>query len=166
MAGGQHWVRMTPQQRFDAQYMPEPMSGCWLWIGSVSDRGYGKIYANGKHLSAHRFSWMLHFNEDPHELLVCHKCDNPQCVNPDHLFLGTVQDNAWDKMQKGRHDGYFVDKRGSRHPGAKLTEDQAREAKFSQRPVCELALEFNVHRATIASIRAGDNWKHLTEKSA
>lgn len=80
---------------------------CWIWIGagSTSKKGYGQIRlpgAKGRQTSAHRVSWILHRGEIPIGLDVLHKCDNPPCVNPDHLFLGTNQDNVNDKVSKGR----------------------------------------------------------------
>lgn len=88
--------------RFESKYTPVTESGCWLWIGSVSSSGYGGFRYNKKMVSAHRASWMLHNGEISADMLVCHKCDTPLCVNPDHLFLGTQKDNMQDKLEKSR----------------------------------------------------------------
>lgn len=75
---------------------------CWEWQASLDYFGYGNFYADGKNCRAHRYSWTIHKGNIPKGLLVCHKCDNPKCINPDHLFLGTHLDNAFDMVEKGR----------------------------------------------------------------
>ncbi len=93
----------TLQQRFDEKWIPEPNSNCWLWTASVNKQGYGHIGVGGKVLLAHRISWFLHHGEmPPSNLDVCHHCDTPGCVNPKHLFVGTVTDNLYDCIDKGR----------------------------------------------------------------
>ena len=92
------------RERFADKVLPEPNSGCWLWFGSVGSHGYGQLSIPGKALeTAHRVSYRLHKGEIPAGILVCHKCDNPVCVNPDHLFLGAPSVNALDCKQKGRN---------------------------------------------------------------
>ena len=93
--------------RFWSKVIKKGSSGCWLWQASQRNKGYGAFaYTwDGKsiHDRAHRFSWRLHCGEIPTGLYVLHKCDVPQCVNPDHLFLGTIADNNRDMILKGRH---------------------------------------------------------------
>ena len=89
------------RERFEAKYIPEPNSGCWLWEASAS-LGYGKIWVNVKLRKAHRVSYELFRGEVPEDMDVCHKCDNTYCVNPDHLFVGTAKDNIRDCIDKGR----------------------------------------------------------------
>lgn len=87
----------------------EVTSHCWEWTGSKTDRGYGKIIVEKKQCKAHRVSWVIYNGEIPNDLHVCHHCDNPGCVNPVHLFLGTNNDNIQDKVKKGRHIYRYTD---------------------------------------------------------
>lgn len=100
--------RRTPEANFWTRVSKSEATECWLWIGALDKQGYGKLfYGNGPGNSwrAHRFSYELHhgkINGSGRELFVCHKCDNPRCVNPAHLFLGTAKDNVHDMIAKGR----------------------------------------------------------------
>lgn len=88
---------------FHGKYIPEPNSGCWLWTAGVGIGGYGRLWCGaGLTRYAHRFSYELAFGPVPSGMFVCHRCDTPACVNPDHLFLGTHRDNMRDMQQKGR----------------------------------------------------------------
>lgn len=80
---------------------------CWFRIGSKFANGYGRFHQNHKALRAHRFSWTLHNGKIPEGLIVCHECDNPLCVNPKHLWLGTNADNNIDTVKKGRHKNQY-----------------------------------------------------------
>lgn len=89
-------------------YIPEPNSGCWLWEGPVNEFGYGVFEHNGKKTHrAHRLSLMLKTDHIGTGLLACHSCDNPFCINPDHLFWGTHKDNMMDASRKGRVHNRF-----------------------------------------------------------
>ncbi len=93
--------------RFESKIYPEPNSGCWLWDGGIGRGGYGRFAVGRKTLRAHRVSYELHVGAVPrgeghHGTCVLHKCDNPPCVNPAHLFLGTNSDNTADRHAKGR----------------------------------------------------------------
>ena len=83
-------------------YIPEPNSGCWLWAGRLCGGGYGSLKVDGRRCQAHRASWEFHIGPIPAGLLACHKCDNPPCINPSHIFLGTHRDNLRDMVAKGR----------------------------------------------------------------
>ena len=76
---------------------------CWLWCGSKDKDGYGYFHPYGRRMSTHRFAWQHHYSTLDPTLSVCHTCDNPSCVNPEHLWQGTHQQNVTDMMQKGRH---------------------------------------------------------------
>ncbi len=102
------WCEKTTKERFFEKV--DKSGDCWLWTGGTrgnDDLQYGTTWVDGKHESAHRYSWVLHNGEIPsggdcRGMCVCHTCDTPLCVNPDHLFLGTHTDNMRDKIDKGR----------------------------------------------------------------
>lgn len=89
-------------ERFNEKWTPEPMSGCWLWMASVTVDGYGAIASGGKVIRAHRVSWEIHRVQIPQDMCVLHHCDNPPCVNPEHLWIGTHEENVKDMVRKGR----------------------------------------------------------------
>lgn len=133
--------------------------GCWEWSGSRDPNGYGRLNIEGVPELAHRVAWRLHRGPITADDHICHKCDNPPCVNPSHLFKGNAQMNSDDKRRKKRHR-YGVSK-GERHGRAILTETQAREIKASGLSHKACAEEYGVSYQTIWEIRKGVSWRHL-----
>ncbi len=105
---------MNSYDRFEAKYIPEPMSGCWLWTAALSNKGYGFYFSDG-HNFAHRWSYSHFVGPIPEGLIVRHRCDTPSCVNPDHLELGTQSDNMQDCIKRGRHKGAAWQRRNATH---------------------------------------------------
>lgn len=143
----------TDADRFHAKYIPEPNSGCWLWDGCITSAGYGRMRVGGRPSLAHRASYEMHVGPIPPGMLVCHKCDVPGCVNPQHLFLGTQRDNMADMKSKGRAST------GERHPRAKLTDFEVAtlRAQFAtgMHTKSELARKWKTHNVTITNILTG-----------
>lgn len=149
--------------------IPEPMSGCWLWEGSLQTRGYG--WAGG--ITAHRLSYKVHRGDIPDGLHVLHRCDQRSCVNPDHLWLGTHADNMADMSKKGRASrmvGPLKIKnrvvrsynRGEKHSQARLTDALVREILADKRSMYALARVHGVGYQTIRHIKMRETWKHVT----
>lgn len=142
-------------------------SGCILWNGWITPRGYGSIGgkdATGRwrHVAAHRLSYELAYGPIPDRLCVCHKCDNPRCVNHEHLFLGTTMDNIRDRHAKG----HSIGARGELGGNAKLTESQVREIRkryaSEKTSYAKLGREYGVGHNAILLIVRRINWKHVT----
>jgi hypothetical protein len=146
---------------------------CWVWLAHKDHAGYGQFTYESKTIRSHRVSWMLTHGEIPNGLFVCHKCDNPSCVRPDHLFLGTHSDNMRDSYKKGRkvlpERTRFVKgrqgRRGEESYWAKLTSDQVVEIRqlYEQGSITQeaLAQRYGVNRTTVRDIINRRNWKHV-----
>lgn len=153
-------VLFAKSEIFESRYIPEPMSGCWLWTAATSTAGYGLMCLGGRAaVLAHRFSWNLHKGPIPDGLWVCHKCDTPLCVNPDHLFLGTDADNIADKVRKGRHPR--IGPRGDLSGHAKLTRDDVDSIRADHRSCYVLGQLYGVDPTTINKLRLRKTWRHL-----
>lgn len=149
------------RERFEAYVMPEPNSGCWLWIGSLHNAGYGQLRVgrmvdgSRKIEVTHRISWQLYRGPIPGTLCVLHKCDNRVCVNPEHLFLGTKGDNHADMRRKKRH--LF----GERHPGSKLTSADVMAIRESTESGLVIADRYGISDSHVSDIRNRKKWVHL-----
>lgn len=151
---------LTPLQRFNDKWIPEPNSGCWLWSGAVNEidrevRGY--MWYKGGHRRASRISWDLRHGIIPEGLNVLHKCDTPLCVNPDHLFLGTTRENVHDSIKKGRRRY----SRGHAPVNRKLTESQVLSIREDPRKSTQIYKEYPVSARTIRSIKNRKRWRNL-----
>lgn len=151
-----HW---TLSQTLAHYSIPEPNSGCHLWLGATLRRGYGNLYWDGKPGQAHRLAWALKNGPIPAGMVVCHKCDNPPCCNPDHLFLGTMADNVADRDAKGR--GRWVGAKGERQAGAKLTDEQVLAIRSDRRLLREIAADYGICFQRVSAIRNRTSWRHL-----
>lgn len=149
---------------------------CWLWIGAIrgGDCKYGNIRMGKKRILAHRLSWEIHFGKIPINKLVLHKCDNPACVNPEHLFIGTQLDNIQDRVSKdrsakGKTHKCFVHPelvyRGESCHFSRLTEKDVKEIRRKYIPrkysTYKLAKEYNVTATCIYAIVRNISWKHI-----
>lgn len=138
----------------------ETKSGCWEWRGRRLKGGYGQLDFEGKGVQAHRIAYETWVGEIPKDLIVRHKCDNPPCINPDHLETGTYQDNADDMVQRGRHNPV----RGTKNANAKLTDRdvlEIRKLRAAGALSRELSEKFGVSEANISSIARRSSWKHI-----
>lgn len=138
------------EQRFWSKVLVT--DGCWVWAGGLDSDGYGRFYLQYHNFLAHRFAYELMVGEIPKGMNVCHHCDNPACVNPAHLFVGSQADNMRDRNSKSRQS------RGSKCPAAKLTEDLIPRIRADQRKQGVIAAEYGVTQSVISEIKAGRAW--------
>lgn len=167
-------MKQSAPERFDEK-VRIATTGCWEWIAYRNPCGYGQFGVNGKLMLAHRFSWSHHKGEIPNKMCVLHRCDNPACVNPDHLFLGTMNDNMQDMIAKGRDRKATGDKSASRlHPETRCRGENKPAAKLKsvdipviRRMISEgmphraIASIFKVSKPQISYIKNGQTWSHI-----
>lgn len=138
-------------------------NSCWNWTAAKGAKGYGRFKLNGKLVSPHAISYQIHNDDYDSTKDVCHKCDNPSCINPEHLFLGTRTQNVLDSIQKGRWNGNPT--KGADHPSSKLTDKDVMLIKailkYSDLNVVQIAKMFSVSLTTIKNIRSKKRWSHI-----
>lgn len=163
-----------PEKRLFRQIKKLP-SGCWVWQGISMSSGYGIFSLNGEQTSTHRAAWTIFRGEIPSDLFVLHSCDVRLCVNPDHLWLGTREDNTQDMLRKGRQSKgpkhrarcREVALRGEERPSAKLTEEAVRfiRKNYRKRPghpnLKDLADKFGVQQNAVLRVIHGRTWNHV-----
>ena len=148
-------------ERFSEKWELNKDNKCWEWNGATHSKGYGQIKRpkTRTQIPAHRLSYLIYRGEIPDGMLVCHSCDNPKCVKPSHLFLGTYQDNSQDMAKKNRH--LF----GERNNKSKLTREKvlAIHRLYHEEGVSQgkIAKSFGIGQATVWKILHGIRWKHV-----
>lgn len=165
---GKKPVKKKPDEERFWSKVRKAEAGCWNWTKGSGSSGYANLkLSNGKSMSVHRYSWELHNGPIPDNLWVLHKCDNRVCVRPDHLFLGTPQDNALDMVAKGRNLPAVLASRqrpGVLNAKAKLDDDKVREIRdlrSSGMVYREIASRFGVSLETCMAVVKGKTWKHV-----
>lgn len=156
----------TIEETFLNNFETKGNDECWDWKGKSIKAGYGRLHFKSKYYSAHRFSYEYFIEKIPKDLWVLHKCDRPVCINPSHLFLGTVQDNNADCVKKGRHKTYpnAIKPKGEMHKNAKLTDRNVKEIKYLIKKGyldAEISSLFKITVSAINHIRNGRTWKHI-----
>lgn len=132
-------------------------NNCWLCTSHKKDRGYPRLTVCYKQIPITRFLWKTFRGNIPENMFVCHTCDNPACINLDHLFLGSPKDNMHDKVLKNRH----VVLCGEQSPSSKLTSKQVLDIRNDKRSHHLIAKDYGVHRRTIGLIKNKQRWKHV-----
>lgn len=145
----------TIEERFFSRFKISE-SGCWMWTAHSDKDGYGLLPGNYESVRAHRFSFIHHYGHIEDGVVICHKCDNPGCVNPDHLFAGTTKENCQDMLSKGRDKMV-----GSRNNKAKLTEENIIEIRQSKQSYMSIADYYGVSVSTIKRIKSRTLWRHV-----
>lgn len=139
-----------------------PDGGCWVWRRSRNNYGYGTLRLAGRNVYAHRLAYALACGGIPTGQQVLHSCDNPPCINPDHLSLGSPKRNMSECVQRGRHNPPPAPRRGSQNPAAKLSDDDVKEIrKLLSRgmPQREISERFGVSQSQVSNVNLWRNWR-------
>lgn len=142
---------MVLERFFSKIETPDGERGCWLWTGCIGSDGYGRVRRKGKTHSAHRYAYRLFKGEVPEGLCVLHACDEPKCVNPTHLFLGTKKDNSRDMLRKGRHANALPHL-------SRVDVDEIRRRLQRGESKTSIAAAFKVCRSTVQDIEKATTW--------
>ncbi len=147
----------TIKQKIEEYSVPVPEAGCWIWTRAVNNKGYGTVsVGNQKAKYAHRMYYSEFKGEIPDGMEVCHKCDTPACVNPDHLFLGTHHENMMDSSKKGRIR--TTPRSGTRHHKAVFDNESLKYIRTSKESNKQLAEKFGCCKATVVRAKKGQTY--------
>lgn len=152
---------LTPEQRFELRVNRNCANGCWEWIGPTSNHGYGGLNVNGRRMVASRYSYEKYIGPIPEGLFVCHKCDNPPCVNPDHLFLGTSAENTRDRDRKNRGAHNYGETNGAHRYTAETMLAIKADVESGRATKRSIAAKFGVCYETVMRVAHGRTWRHL-----
>lgn len=152
-----HLYYPSEEERF--LYFVHKTDSCWNWVGATDGGGYGIfIKKGGERSKAHRYIWERIYGNIPKRMCICHHCDNPSCVNPKHLFLGTQKDNVQDKMNKGR----FIKMKGRKNGRSIMTKDKVIELrklyKSGNYTYMQLVKRFGISQTQVARIVKKESW--------
>lgn len=162
MAKGDFRIRKTLSERFHMKIQKSDNSDCWIWIGAKKELGYGVIglgHRGDGTAKAHRVAYELYIGKIPDGMSILHSCDNPSCVNPDHLRAGTLSDNSRDCVKRQRN--FIPDNRGERATWAKLSETSVKHIRLREMTGVKYAALYNVSKSAIYEIWRGHNWASL-----
>lgn len=175
------WKKTAEERFWEKVYKNGPIlkhmdSPCWIWVGSRNGAGYGTFWDGNWYTMAHKFSYLIHYGKAKDGQIICHECDNPPCINPEHLFSGTLKDNTQDMIKKGRlnppigfrHRAYTKPETilmGEKSPASKLTDKEVIEIRerykaggISTRKIAKI---YGVTGGTIQAIIKRKTWKHI-----
>lgn len=142
----------SPMERILQKVVINDKTGCWEWTGYSHRSGHGSIRVDGKAVPVYRYVYEFYRGKIPDGMFACHKCDNPSCVNPEHIFIGTPRENSQDAARKGRME------RGNKRWCSKLTEQDIRSIRADGRAQRVIAGDYGVDQALIQRIRVGKAW--------
>lgn len=150
---------MSPRDYIASRSVPEPNSGCWLWLGTLNNWGYGRTQVKWtSERAAHRIAWCAYRGPIPAGTLLRHKCDVPSCVNPDHLLTGTHRENMDDMVRRGR----YWSRSGAASPAAKLSAAQVadiRARRATGETLRSIAQRHGTHLSNVSLIARGESWR-------
>lgn len=157
--GSRYPAFKTMKESLEAKFMKGKNNECWNWTHATSNHGYGSFTFNGKRYIASRLAYEIYIGPIEKGHHICHKCDNPKCVNPSHLFSGTIKENMSDMVKKNRSA------KGQNHSQSKLNDRQVKIIKKlikQNRKNIEIAAKFNINRRTVNHIKSETRWSHIT----